>query len=444
MDFYSRCHLCSPTEIIFLPPLTNSLTNWRFVQDLERYLKWYRTVFRTVQEQIVCCSRRESKLFDQLKNKRVLVTGHTGFKGTWLTMWLKKIGAHVAGYALEPDTTPSLYRLTDIQNRIEHTVSPIEDFDKLQSVFDHFQPQVVFHLAAQPLVRKSYLTPRETFGTNVQGTVNVLEAIRNTNSVEAAVMITTDKVYKNNEWRWGYRENEPLGGHDPYSASKGACELAISAYQNSFFENGHPPIFVASARSGNVIGGGDFAEDRLIPDAIRAAIANRPMAVRSPLAIRPWQHVLDSLGAYLLLSCKLLEHGAAYTGAWNFGPQSGDTLSVGELVRIFYRCLGTGTVDDAAAQTDHSMHEATTLKLCCDKAREKLGWTPRYATTQALTLTSFWYEQVLFRHRSAYDVCEQQLEHYMHLLESPTNSPQHFEQFQLETPMGPVSQPNTA
>ncbi|MBN2524945.1 MAG: CDP-glucose 4,6-dehydratase [Deltaproteobacteria bacterium] len=356
-------------------------------------------------------------LFEKLSGKRVLLTGHTGFKGSWLSMWLNQLGCKVAGYSLLPETTPNLFTLANVQDMVSHHVAEIEDFDSLLKLFSEFQPEVVFHLAAQPLVRRSYRTPRETFFTNVGGTINVMEAIRQTSSVEAAVIVTTDKVYENREWLWGYRENEALGGHDPYSASKGACEIVVSSYIRSFFSStsaGNPAV--ASVRAGNVIGGGDFSEDRIIPDAVRAVLNSEPLQVRSPDATRPWQHVLEPLGAYLLLACKLLE-APHFSGAWNIGPFGHDVATVKEIVEHFYESFGSGTLEYPSVDSQKGVHEARLLALCCDKARTELEWQPQYLSRDAISLTSTWYHDVLVKNKDAQKCCVQQISHYSGLLE---------------------------
>ena len=356
-------------------------------------------------------------MFEQLKDKRVLVTGHTGFKGSWLSIWLHSIGAKVFGYALAPETTPSLFDMAKVGSLCETCLAEVEDYDTLKSFFDSFKPEVVFHLAAQPLVRRSYRSPRETFHTNVGGTVNVLEAIRQTSSVKSAVIITTDKVYENKKWIWGYREHEALGGHDPYSASKGACEIVISSYIRSFFDvDSSRRIGVAPVRAGNVIGGGDFSEDRIIPDAVRAIQNNEALNVRSPKATRPWQYVLEPLGAYLLLACRLLEAPKEYASAWNIGPYNHDTATVEDIVALFYEAYGKGTFKDISGTQQNAPHEAQLLALCCDKAREQLGWQPQYMAKDATKLTATWYREVLEDKMDAQACCLNQIEDYTQIL----------------------------
>lgn len=317
------------------------------------------------------------------RNRRVLLTGHTGFKGSWLLCLLRRLGAIVRGIALEPDTDPSHFNL--LFPDAENPPCDILDRIALQRVFGDFQPEIVFHLAAQPLVRRSYRDPAGTFETNVAGTVNVLECCRASSSVRAILVVTSDKCYENRETEHPYAETDPLGGYDPYSASKGCAEIAAACWRRSFFANGP---FLATARAGNVIGGGDWAEDRLIPDMMRAAAANRTLEIRSPGSVRPWQHVLDCLGGYLLLGARLFKEGAPWAQAWNFGPNGAKmtvreiaALSAAEWDRIGFR---------AAAEKD-APHEAHTLCLDCSKAREKLHWRPVWDTETAVRKTVQWY-----------------------------------------------------
>lgn len=327
------------------------------------------------------------------KNKKILITGHTGFKGAWLTQWLLELGANICGYSLNPPTEINLFNNLRIENEITHIVSDIRDYQSLLRVFQDFNPEIVFHLAAQPLVRTSYLNPIETYQTNVMGTVNVLEAIRNCESVKSAIIITTDKCYENKEWVYGYRENDPMGGYDPYSASKGCAEIVISSYRNSFFniENfgkAHN-IALASARAGNVIGGGDWALDRLIPDCIRAITNNETIVLRNPVSTRPWQHVLEPLAGYLWLGCKTLEDGKKYSEAWNFGPYDEDVLTVEEVVNKIINFWKHG---DYKIESDNIYHEANLLKLDISKAFFKLNWKTVYKANKAIEKTAEWYK----------------------------------------------------
>ncbi|MDO8264253.1 MAG: CDP-glucose 4,6-dehydratase [Gallionella sp.] len=317
--------------------------------------------------------------------KRVLLTGHTGFKGSWLSLWLQSMGAQVVGYALAPPTNPSLFEVAEVGKGMTSIVGDIRDLAYLRAVFAEHRPEIVIHMAAQPLVRYSYIEPVETYSTNVMGTVNLLEAVRSTDSVKAVVNVTTDKCYENREWAWGYRENEPMGGYDPYSSSKGCAELVTAAYRNSYF---HPEkykehgVAIASGRAGNVIGGGDWADDRLIPDIMRAITAGKPANIRNPHAIRPWQHVLEPLSGYLLLAEKLYTEGATYAEGWNFGPNDEDAKPVQWIVERLTKAWGEGSswVQDGG---EHP-HEAHYLKLDCSKAKTRLDWHPRWRLDETL------------------------------------------------------------
>ena len=335
--------------------------------------------------------------FDNIiyKNKRVLITGHTGFKGSWLALWLSELGAKVTGYALAPETDPSHFALLGI--KINHIEGDIRDRKKLQDVFKAYQPEIVFHLAAQPLVRRSYRDPALTFDTNIMGTVNLLEACRVTSSVRVIVNITSDKCYENQEWVWGYRENDPMGGYDPYSASKGAAEIVTASYRRSFFNNDdygkNHETLVATCRAGNVIGGGDWSEDRLIPDIVRAIQKGETLQIRSPEATRPWQHVLDALSGYLLLGQKLLEGNTTYADAWNFGPSDTDTLRVRELCARFEALWPTARFK--WAEEPPTLHEASTLKLDCSKAHTLLQWHGKWSADQTIEKTVEWYRHYI-------------------------------------------------
>jgi len=324
--------------------------------------------------------------------KVVLLTGHTGFKGGWLSLWLQDMGAKVIGYALPAPTEPSLFAVADVADGMVGIEADIRDFAALSGVFAKYQPEIVIHMAAQPLVRYSYANPVETYSTNVMGTVHVLEAARLTGSVRAIVNVTSDKCYENREWAWGYRENEAMGGYDPYSNSKGCAELVAAAYRSSYFNAGNFPehgVALASARAGNVIGGGDWAEDRLIPDIMRSIMQGKPVHIRNPHAIRPWQHVLEPLSGYLLLAQKLYFGGAAYAEAWNFGPNSEDAKPVQWIVEDLTEAWGEG----ASWLLDQGIHphEAHYLKLDCSKAKAHLGWQPRWNLQQALAAIIDWY-----------------------------------------------------
>jgi len=320
--------------------------------------------------------------------KRVLITGHTGFKGSWLSLWLQSLGANTLGYALQPPTQPALFEIAGVDHDMISKVGDIRDLEHLRAVFLEFEPEIVFHLAAQSLVRYSYNNPVETYATNVMGTVNLLEAARAISSVRAVVMITSDKCYENQEWVWGYRENEPMGGFDPYSNSKGCAELVTAAYRKSFFQDHGPAL--ASARAGNVIGGGDWALDRLIPDAIAAFIAQRPVLIRNPHAIRPWQHVLEPLSGYMLLAERLYEIGADYAEAWNFGPEDHDAQPVNWIIDQLKLEWG----GSACWNIDPGIHphEAHYLKLDCSKAKNRLGWYPTWNLSQSLEKIVEWHK----------------------------------------------------
>jgi len=327
------------------------------------------------------------------RDKCVLLTGHTGFKGSWLSLWLQSMGAQVVGYALAPPTNPSLFEVAEVGNGMTSVIGDIRDLEHLREVFAEHQPEIVIHMAAQPLVRYSYSEPVETYSTNVMGTVNLLEAVRNTSSVKAVVNVTSDKCYENREWVWGYRENEAMGGHDPYSNSKGCAELVTAAYRNSFFQpstiNHQPSPAVATARAGNVIGGGDWADDRLIPDIMRAITQCKPVNIRNPHAIRPWQHVLEPLSGYLLLAQKLYEEGAVYAEGWNFGPNDTDAKPVQWIVERLTKAWGEGA-SWALDGGDHP-HEAHYLKLDCSKAKARLDWHPRWHLADTLGVIIDWH-----------------------------------------------------
>ena len=326
--------------------------------------------------------------------KTVLVTGHTGFKGSWLSHWLKRLGARVVGYSLRPDATPNLFTLADVAHGMTSIEGDVRDLPALSAVFAEHRPDIVLHLAAQALVRRSYREPADTFATNVMGTVNVLEACRRCAETRAVVIVTSDKCYENREWVWGYREDEPMGGHDPYSASKGCAELVTAAYRRSFFRDGKGPA-VASARAGNVIGGGDFAEDRLVPDIIRGVAAGRPIVIRNPLSTRPWQHVLDPLSGYMQLASRLWDAPEQHAEGWNFGPGDEAPLPAGEIARRLVSILGRGTLEIAEAPAAGALHEAVALKLDCSKARALLGWRARLGVDDALDFTARFYRAYL-------------------------------------------------
>jgi len=360
---------------------------------------------------------KTSTLSKTYKNKKVLVTGHTGFKGSWLTIWLKELGADVIGYALDPETQPNNYAACKLENKMSHVTGDIRNLDHLLQIFKKYKPEFVFHLAAQAIVRRSYVEPKMTFDTNVGGTVNILEAVRLNPSVKVFVNITSDKCYENREWIWGYRECDPMGGHDPYSASKGCAELIFSAYMKSFFSNstsGDREIGMASARAGNVIGGGDWAEARLIPDCVRALVNNESIGIRNPRAIRPWQHILEPLGGYLLLGSLLHNYPETYSGPWNFGPNDIDHLTVDSVVSRFIEYWGSGKWDDLSTD-QNNLHEAATLKLCCDKARTYLKWQAILRIDESLRMTSDWYKHFYINKQKEdmYPYCVHQIREYI-------------------------------
>ncbi|ARD60063.1 CDP-glucose 4,6-dehydratase [Kosakonia radicincitans DSM 16656] len=327
------------------------------------------------------------------KGKRVFITGHTGFKGSWLTLWLQSMGAVLKGYSLNPPTEPSLYESAAVDDLIDSTIGDIRNFDQLHAAISAFRPEIVFHMAAQPLVRLSYDEPIETYSTNVMGTVHLLEAVKRVGGVKAIVNITSDKCYENREWVWGYREHEAMGGYDPYSNSKGCAELVASAYRNSFFNEkdyAKHGVALASVRAGNVIGGGDWAKDRLIPDILRSFENNQTVIIRNPHAIRPWQHVLEPLSGYIAIAQRLYEEGPAFAEGWNFGPREDDAMPVQFIVETMVKIWG----DDAAWLLDGNEHphEAHYLKLDCSKARMRLGWQPRWNLVETLERIVKWHK----------------------------------------------------
>jgi CDP-glucose 4,6-dehydratase len=328
---------------------------------------------------------------DCYRGRRVLLTGHTGFKGSWLALWLQRLGAEVTGLALDPDSQPSHWDLLQL-GIADHRID-IRDAAAVAATVRAADPEIVFHLAAQPLVRRSYRDPVETWSTNLMGTVNVLEACRQALSLRAIVVVTTDKCYENREWEWGYRESDPLGGHDPYSASKAATELAVASYRAAFFHTPKAPL-LASARAGNVIGGGDWAEDRLVPDLVRAVTAGTIMEIRSPGATRPWQHVLEPLSGYLCLGRMLLAGHRECADAWNFGPDSDSNRSVGDVLALLQKQWPAVRWQ---ATSQPQPHEARLLHLDSAKARQRLGWKPVWSLDDSLNATSDWYRAYLER-----------------------------------------------
>ena len=324
---------------------------------------------------------------DFWRDKRVLLTGHTGFKGAWMSLWLHSMGAKVQGFALAPPTSPSLFEEAKVGDLVQSNLGDIRDFAAVSKVVKDFKPEVVFHMAAQPLVRYSYDEPLETYATNVMGTAHLLESIRSIDTVRAVVNVTTDKCYENREWVWGYREDEAMGGYDPYSSSKACSELVTAAYRQSFLDKAG--IAAATARAGNVIGGGDWAKDRLVPDILRAFENKQPVSIRNPNSIRPWQHVLEPLSGYLLLAERLCTEHKAFSEAWNFGPQDDDAKPVGWIVEAMASKWGK----DASWSFDEGdhPHEAHYLKLDISKARQAMGWSPRWTLDKALDHTVEWH-----------------------------------------------------
>lgn len=345
------------------------------------------------------------------EGKTILVTGHTGFKGSWLSIWLRELGANVIGYALDPNTSKSNFVLSGLNKKIVDIRGDVRDINKLEDVSKKYKPEIVFHLAAQSLVGLSYKVPKETYEVNVMGTFNVLESIRKSDSVKVGVMVTSDKCYENKEQLWGYRENDSMGGYDPYSSSKGCAELLIASYRNSFINPLKHRIHgkaIASVRSGNVIGGGDWAKDRIIPDCIRYLEANKPIEVRNPLAVRPWQHVLEPLSGYLLLVKKLLLNPELYCEPWNFGPGIESIITVKEIAEKIIDLYGYGEIENISR--NNKFHEAKLLNLDISKTLFKLGWKPRLSIDEALELTVDWYKR--YKEEEAYELCKEHIKKF--------------------------------
>lgn len=344
---------------------------------------------------------------DFWRGKRVFITGHTGFKGSWLSLWLHSLGANVTGYALEPPTNPSLFKVAGVADVMTSITGDIRDLEFFRKSMQAAQPEIVFHMAAQPLVRYSYVNPVETYETNVMGTVYLFESVRLTPSVKSVLNITTDKCYENKEWVWGYRENDPMGGYDPYSSSKGCSELVTSTYHRSFLASAG--VGVASARAGNVIGGGDWAKDRLIPDILRAFEKSQSVEIRNPQATRPWQHVLEPLSGYLAIAERLWHEPNQYAEGWNLGPSDEDAKSVGWILERMISKWGSGatSVIDAREQP----HEANYLKLDISKARQRLSWNPKWDLDTALNKTIDWH-QAWLANADMRLVCLEQIQHY--------------------------------
>ena len=341
--------------------------------------------------------------------KKVFITGHTGFKGSWLSLWLQSMGALVKGYALEPPTSPSLFVEAKVANNMESEIGDIRNLDTLKASMTAFNPDVLIHMAAQPLVRLSYLEPVETYAINVMGTVNVLESARSCSNLKAIVSVTTDKCYENKEWEWGYLENEPMGGHDPYSNSKGCAELVTSAYRKSFFNSPGTPS-LAPARAGNVIGGGDWAEDRLIPDILKSFESNKPVIIRNPLSTRPWQHVLEPLSGYLVLAQQLFSNGDDFAEGWNFGPKEEDSKPISWILDKMLTDWGNGAGWEL--DTNNNPHEAKFLKLDCSKAAYKLHWQPRWDLEYTLRTIVSWHQK-WSEGKNMNEICLQEIARYL-------------------------------
>lgn len=355
---------------------------------------------------------KDMEITEFYKGKRVLLTGHTGFKGSWLAIWLHEMGAEVVGVALDPYTERDNFVLSGIGRKIKADIrADIRDGRKMKEIFAQYAPEIVFHLAAQPLVRLSYEIPVETYQTNVMGSIHLLEAIRSCPSAKVGVMITTDKCYENKEQVWGYRENEPMGGYDPYSSSKGAAEIAISSWRRSFFnpeDHARHGKSIASVRAGNVIGGGDWAKDRIIPDCIRALEAGETIDIRSPKAVRPWQHVLEPLGGYLFLAMKMWEDPVRYGEAWNFGPRTESIVPVWDVAGMVVGAYGKGSLRDVSDPA--ALHEARLLMLDISKAKFCLGWEPKMDIRACVAMTVDWYKH--YKTENVYDLCVRQIKEY--------------------------------
>lgn len=354
--------------------------------------------------------------------KRILVTGHTGFKGSWLSIWLHELGAEVVGVGLDPATERDNFVLSGIGTKIKADIrADIRDAEKMKEIFALYKPEIVFHLAAQPLVRLSYDIPAETYEVNVMGTINIMEAIRHTPEVKVGVMITTDKCYDNNEQIEGYVETDPFGGYDPYSSSKGACEIAIQSWRRSFFNPADygvkHHVSLASVRAGNVIGGGDWSKDRIIPDCIRALEDGKPIDIRSPQSVRPWEHVLEPLSGYMLLARKMWEAPTEYCEGWNFGPEENSVSTVWEVATEMIQHYGAGRLRDISA--DSAPHEAKLLMLNITKAKQRLGWAPRLSRTRCIAMVVDWYKK--YPHEDVYDLCVREIHDFLAAVAQPAS-----------------------
>ncbi len=355
-----------------------------------------------------------SQLSDFYNNKKILITGHTGFKGTWLSIWLNLLGAKICGFSLPPTDDNIFFNLSKIDKSILSLYGDIRELNSFQKVITDFKPDIIIHLAAQAIVRKSYEKPLETYATNIMGTANLLEIVRSEKNIKAVINVTSDKCYENQNWLWGYRECDAIGGHDPYSSSKGCSEIITSAYVRSFFNAEISDTAIASARAGNLIGGGDFASDRLIPDMVRAFNKNKPVHIRNTNATRPWQYALEPLFGYLLLAMKLTKLGSKFNGGWNFGPQDDDIRNVSYLVDKFINIWGDNAEWIIDSQAHH--HEATQLKLDCSKAQSLLGWQTKLNIDQAITWTVDWYKVFRDEPHKVLEFSEKQICDYEKLL----------------------------
>ena len=350
------------------------------------------------------------------RGRKILITGHTGFKGSWLSLWLQKLGANAVGYALAPPTEPNLFKVAAVGDHMTSIIGDVRDLEHIRRVMQQHQPEIIIHMAAQSLVLQSYVDPVDTYAINIMGTVNVLEALRYSKSVKAAVSVTSDKCYGNNEWVSGYRESDPMGGHDPYSSSKGCAELVTSAFRNSYFavaSHANHTVALASARSGNVIGGGDWAPNRLVPDIMDAFAQRKAAIIRNPSAIRPWQHVLEPLAGYLRLAERLCENGMTYAEGWNFGPNESDAKSVSWVVNELAKLWGK----EARWEPDPNSHphESNYLKLDCSKAKARLGWIPKLSLSTALEWTVEWYKVYHRNSKEIRELTEKQISRFQDL-----------------------------
>lgn len=348
------------------------------------------------------------------KSKKVFMTGHTGFKGSWLSIWLNNMGANVTGFALAPPTEPSIFKLAQLENKMHSIEGNIQNFEFLKKELIKAQPEIIFHLAAQPLVRLSYKEPIETYATNVMGTVHLLEAVKSVPSVKAIVIVTSDKCYENKEWHWSYRENEPMGGYDPYSNSKGCAELVVAAFRSSYFNPLHfdqHKVGIASARAGNVIGGGDWAKDRLVPDILNSFTNHKNIVIRNPNSIRPWQHVLEPLSGYLSLAENLYQNGASFSDAWNFGPLENDVQNVEWIVKRMKE-KANQNISIQVERDPNQLHEAHYLKLDSSKARAELKWRSRWTIDQTIDSIIEWHSDFINK-KNIYETCTNQIEKYL-------------------------------